>query len=307
MSRDHEEWRQIAESPDYDVSDWGRVRSRRRRGEPIILMPRPHSHGYHRVNLYHAGVVHDAYVHRLVLEAFAGLCPPRHNCRHLDGNPANNRPENLAWGTWEEQWEDKVRNGTGARRVEPPPYEPVLFADPFVPVEAIMPETWKDIPGAEGYQVSNTGKVRSFRSSGRRPRLISAPHLLAPASTGARRQYQFVNVAGKQRYVHRLVIETFSGPRPPGLDCRHLDGNSRNNHISNLRWSTRRENLRDKLLHGTHQKGERHARAVLTETQVVEIRRRHAQGTSYRKLAEEYNVSTGHVGAICNRLTWKHI
>jgi hypothetical protein len=32
-------------------------------------------------------------------------------CRHLDGNPTNNTPENLAWGTHAENCMDTVRHG----------------------------------------------------------------------------------------------------------------------------------------------------------------------------------------------------
>jgi hypothetical protein len=31
--------------------------------------------------------------------------------RHLDGDPKNNRPENLAWGTQEENWMDRRAHG----------------------------------------------------------------------------------------------------------------------------------------------------------------------------------------------------
>jgi hypothetical protein len=51
-------------------------------------------------------------VHRLVLEAFVGPCPAGMVCRHLDGNPANNRPENLCWGTVAENVADQFRHGT---------------------------------------------------------------------------------------------------------------------------------------------------------------------------------------------------
>src|SRR5271166_1685861 len=37
--------------------------------------------------------------HTLVLLTFVGPCPEGYECRHLDGNPANNRLRNLAWGT----------------------------------------------------------------------------------------------------------------------------------------------------------------------------------------------------------------
>lgn len=36
------------------------------------------------------------------------------------------------------------------------------------------------------------------------------------------------------KYVHRLVLETFVGPCPDGLECCHKDGNKSNNDLSNL-------------------------------------------------------------------------
>jgi len=49
---------------------------------------------------------------RLVLLAFVGPCPEGMECRHLDGNPANNRIGNLVWGTKKENIADKKRHGT---------------------------------------------------------------------------------------------------------------------------------------------------------------------------------------------------
>jgi hypothetical protein len=56
-------------------------------------------------------------VHVLVLEAFIGDRPPGTQTRHLDGNPANNRLDNLAWGTARENSHDKHRHGTTSRGV----------------------------------------------------------------------------------------------------------------------------------------------------------------------------------------------
>lgn len=36
---------------------------------------------------------------------------PEHEVRHLDGDPGNNSPKNLAWGTRLENAADKVRHG----------------------------------------------------------------------------------------------------------------------------------------------------------------------------------------------------
>jgi hypothetical protein len=42
---------------------------------------------------------------------------PGQVCRHLDGNPRNNHPLNLAWGTPEQNMKDKARHGRDGRKV----------------------------------------------------------------------------------------------------------------------------------------------------------------------------------------------
>ena len=68
--------------------------------------------GYPTVNLSDGVGKRRWYVHRLVLEAFVGPRPEGMACRHLDGDRANNRVENLAWGTYSENERDKLRHGT---------------------------------------------------------------------------------------------------------------------------------------------------------------------------------------------------
>jgi hypothetical protein len=71
--------------------------------------------GHKRVTLWKEGQGYTQSVHRLVLEAFRGPCPAGQQCRHLDGNPANNRLDNLAWGTPKQDAADKIIHGTIAR------------------------------------------------------------------------------------------------------------------------------------------------------------------------------------------------
>lgn len=104
----------------YEVSDLGRVRSLTRRvlhkdGKSSLRQGRVLSPGVLRnrggylvVNLQRA----MCRVHRLVLQAFVGPCPEGHVGAHLDGDPANNCLENLAWKTPAENEEDKTRHGT---------------------------------------------------------------------------------------------------------------------------------------------------------------------------------------------------
>jgi len=63
-------------------------------------------------HLYLAGGSQD-YVHILVCEAFHGPKPNWADCvRHLNGDFSDNRAENLSWGTWIEQSEDRKKHGT---------------------------------------------------------------------------------------------------------------------------------------------------------------------------------------------------
>ena len=113
-----ETWRQIAECPEYSVSNLGQVRrdvaGRRLSAGSIVAQAENHG-GYMTVALYPFKRNINRRVHRLVCEAFHGPAPtPHHQAAHLDGNPKNNHAENLAWVTKEENEAHKVAHGTRA-------------------------------------------------------------------------------------------------------------------------------------------------------------------------------------------------
>ncbi|MEV0646080.1 NUMOD4 motif-containing HNH endonuclease [Phytomonospora sp. NPDC050363] len=116
---------------------------------------------------------------------------------------------------------------------------------PFVPLPG---ERWLPLPGyEETYKVSTHGRVWS------RPRRHTQGGVLT-VRTGMR-GYTLVSLVqeGRQktREVHRLVAAAFLGPRPEGMEVRHLDGDKQNPHVSNLAYGTPSENARDKRRHGT--------------------------------------------------------
>lgn len=108
----------------YEVSDHGRVRSvlrskicsngvtRTVRGR--LLSPTPRKNGGHlQVQLYgDNGDQWTVRVHQLVLAAFVGPCPDGMEVRHLNGDPADNRAANLAYGTRAQNVADALRHGT---------------------------------------------------------------------------------------------------------------------------------------------------------------------------------------------------
>lgn len=92
-------WLPIPQHPDYDVSDDGRIRSRKRR-RPRLLCTPINDHGYVQVVLYRDGKAYCYPVHRLVLMAHVGPPPtPQHECNHKDYNKLNNAVGNLEWLT----------------------------------------------------------------------------------------------------------------------------------------------------------------------------------------------------------------
>lgn len=69
----------------------------------------PTASGHRKVKLGRSATIG---VHRLVIQAFRGLAPKGYQCRHLNGNPSDNRIENLQWGTAAENYNDRRGHGT---------------------------------------------------------------------------------------------------------------------------------------------------------------------------------------------------
>lgn len=110
-----EEWRKVSVRPDrYEVSSLGRVRSVI--GDKThVLKPYVVRDGYHRYTFRISGKNKYFEAHRLVAQAFLGD-PTGPYVRHLDGNPGNNVPANLAYGTASENNFDTVRHGHNWQR-----------------------------------------------------------------------------------------------------------------------------------------------------------------------------------------------
>lgn len=176
-------------------------------------------------------------------------------------------------------------------------------------LDSNVPVGFRQIPNFPRYAIDENGTVLSICRHSRWPdkKWINASRINPTVHKG----YHVVflrNEEGKRRfYVHALVLTMFVGPRPDGLQCRHLDGCRTNNHVSNLAWGTGVENQHDRILHGTSNEGEMCGTSKLTTTDVLEIRRRRANGDVLHVLADDFHVSKFAIWAIEKRLTWKHI
>ena len=98
-------------------------------------------------------------------------------------------------------------------------------------------EVWKLIPGFTNYEASTMGRIRT-RTTGR---ILTQT---INQVTG------YVNLSLKQddgkyiqKYVHRLVLQTFKPiPNMDELQCDHINNDRQDNRISNLQWLSRKEN-----------------------------------------------------------------
>lgn len=162
-------------------------------------------------------------------------------------------------------------------------------------------ENWRSIPWTNDfYEVSDLGRVRSkdrvYERSNGRP--FTAYGRLLPVHWSDGYLRVRLNVPGfpKWHMVHKLVMETFVGPRPDGMVIRHLDGSATNCALTNLKYGTNSENQMDRKDHGTwHDKTERR----LDDGQIIQMRERRASGEMLKVLANEFGVSASYVMMVC--------
>ena len=109
-------------------------------------------------------------------------------------------------------------------------------------------EQWKEIAGFEGYEVSNLGNIRSYINN--RWGLTNTPKCVK--TTKGNRGYLTVQLGrGNRKLVHRLVAEAFI-PNPEGHPLvLHNDSNRSNPVVSNLRWGTQSENIKQGVDEGS--------------------------------------------------------
>ena len=122
-------------------------------------------------------------------------------------------------------------------------------------------EEWKDIKDFEGlYQISNYGRVKSFpkyhntsddthkRGYTSKCKILRCGYKISG--------YLFVNLYKNKHKqmvtIHKLVCYNFMKKDEKSQLIMHLDNNKQNNHISNLKFGTYKENIQDAYNDGLH-------------------------------------------------------
>lgn len=175
-------------------------------------------------------------------------------------------------------------------------------------------EVWAAVPGFPSYEVSSHGRVRKAVNCTHRER---RQHRTLRQSIDKDGYFYLSLGTGHRWRVHRLVYMAFCGKLEAGLVICHLDGNRQNNTPDNLSQETQRVNISHKVQHGTAQVGQKHGRAIYSDSQAKSVHdmlsacQRYLSGKLIRgsisEIAAACGVSKVLVRDMSAGKTWRHV
>ena len=173
-------------------------------------------------------------------------------------------------------------------------------------VEILEGEEWKPVVGFEElYAVSNKGRVASIQYHGKPSFSIM--------SLSSMKGYPIVKIRNSKTgfaqslHVHKLVAEAFI-PNPNGKPCiDHIDTNTANNNVENLRWVTSLENQRNPLTlsrissHMKKMNVEGVGPAVSAKNRSIKVKHLENGVETFYPNAQAAGIATGHTTSIILR------
>ena len=125
-------------------------------------------------------------------------------------------------------------------------------------------EIWKDIPGYENlYQASSTGAIKALERKVKSPRgyRTARERIIKQANCGGYLLVMLCKNGARNNYLaHRLIALTFLDNQYNKPCVNHIDGDKKNNNVTNLEWCTYSENEIHsyKILNKIQPKGQNH-------------------------------------------------
>ena len=201
------------------IEDTGRIRNEKTKR----WLKGKTNKGYQLYSLWFKGKNYTLYAHRLVAEYFIPNPDNLPIVHHLDGNKLNNLYTNLQWVSNKEHNETikELKQNCSQKRKK------------------------QSIINSKQY-----GKIAQFRSSpyyatesGKIINISKQIELNLEESGNYLRFQGNYNLNHKHYLVHRAIYEAFYGEIPKGYDIDHIDGNPKNNTLSNLQAISHKENI----------------------------------------------------------------
>lgn len=233
---DNENWKIIPINSNYEASTFGRIRNTKMKN---VLTPFKNKNGYLSIGL--RGMYGDPQqrktfrLHYLITITYLSNPENKQTINHIDKNRENNKLSNLEWSTHREQIEHQ-------QKISPPDYtgknkkgisdlsniddneEWVLISEN---------ELFKDY---KYYEISNYGRLK-YKIQSKYKITIGAT-----SNDGYKTVRLKANGNTFSTSIHRLVALLFIPNHENKPYVNHIDGNKENNNISNLEWTTPKEN-----------------------------------------------------------------
>lgn len=166
-------------------------------------------------------------------------------------------------------------------------------------------DVWITIEDFPDYSINEYGDVKRITKGGNNFCKVGRILKARKEKNGYIRLNLYREGEIKRMSIHRLVAFAFIGDQPSSLhEVAHNDGTRHNNHFSNLRWCTRKDNHADKKIHGTQQHGSNNPNSKLTEEDVLNIRTSNMKNID---LAKKYKVHHQTISNIKKFIGWNHV
>lgn len=166
-------------------------------------------------------------------------------------------------------------------------------------------EIWKPINGYDGfYEISNKGRVRSYKGNNRFSDRKENPCILKPRivnNIGHRQVSLCHNGEVNQIYIHKLVALHFIGEPPSDkhIVCHKEDDPSKNG-VDDIYWGLPKDNYHDSVRNGSRKK------TKLNES-TVKLIHRLSKNKTQLEIAKQIGVDQSTISLVINNKIWSHI
>lgn len=160
---------------------------------------------------------------------------------------------------------------------------------------------WVTLKQTNKYEVNINGEVRNKRTK----RFTKSN----PDKDGYLKVVLYHDEKRRNYFVHRLIAEAFILNPENKPVVNHIDGNVKNNTLSNLEWATIKENVNHAYKMGLckGRPGNKHHNVKLTENDILEIKKLVKQKIPRKIIAKMFNIHKNHIYRLIVGSRWKHL